>query len=296
MARMNLGGHLSLGRNPAATVRQAAADGFESMQIFASSPGAWKPPIVDRPYAASFKTARDETGLHPLYIHAIYLINLGSDNPELVRRSIGSLKRTLAAGAAMGAAGVITHIGSHGKRGFQTVAGQIGESLAEVLEEIPPETELLLENSAGAGAIVGSTLEEIGILIGAAGNHPQLNVALDTAHLTGSGWDFKDPSESTRLVEEADAAFGLDRLRVIHANDSAVPVGSRRDRHANIGEGHIGDEGFRHLLGRPELRTLPWIMETPDLSDRVEGEPTGSLLRLRRLSGEVLEETVANGP
>jgi deoxyribonuclease IV len=288
MVQLNLGGHLSLGRNPPLTVRQAAADGFRSMQIFASSPGAWKPPIVERPYAASFREAREQEGVNPLYIHAIYLINLGSDNPELVRRSIGSLQRTLTAGSAMGACGVITHIGSHGKRGFETVTEQIGASLGEALEEIPPDIELLLENSAGAGAIIGSSLDEIGTLIRAAGEHPQLNVALDTAHLTGSGWDFTQPDEPARLVSEADAAFGLDRLRVIHANDSAVPVGSHRDRHANIGEGHIGDAGFRNLLARPELTAVPWIMETPDLSDRIEGEPTASLLRLRRLAEEVL--------
>lgn len=291
MARLNLGGHLSLGRNPAGTVCQAAADGFGSMQIFASNPGAWKPPILDRPYAAAFGDARNAHNVAPLYIHAIYLINLGSDNPELVRRSIGSLERTLAAGSVLGAAGVITHIGSHGKRGFETVAGQVGESLQEVLSEIPPDVELLLENSAGAGAIIGSTLDEIGRLISLAGRHPQLNVALDTAHLTGSGWDFTDPTVPPRLVAEADAAFGLDRLRVIHANDSAVPVGSHRDRHANIGEGYIGEAGFRNLLAQSELTAVPWIMETPDLGDRVEGEPTGSLRRLRELEAEVLEET-----
>ncbi len=291
MARLNLGGHLSLGRNPAATVTQAAADGFGSMQIFASSPGAWKPPVVDRPNAASFREAREAHNLTPLYIHAIYLINLGSDNPELVRRSISSLKRTLAAGSAMGASGVITHIGSHGKRGFESVSGQIGEALQEVLAEIPPDIDLLLENSAGAGAIIGSTLEEIGMLISLAGEHPQLNVALDTAHLTGSGWDFTDPHTPTRLVTEAGATFGLHRLRVIHANDSAVPVGSHRDRHANIGEGHIGDAGFRNLLGQPELTSIPWVMETPDLGNRVEGEPTGSLRRLRDLEAEIKGET-----
>jgi deoxyribonuclease-4 len=294
MATLNLGGHLSLGRNPAATVRQAAADGFQSLQIFASSPGAWKPPIVDRPSAASFRQARDQAGMNPLFIHAIYLINLGSDNPDLVRRSVYSLKQTLKAGAAMGAAGVITHIGSHGKRGFETVVDAIGEHLQDVLAEIPPGIELLLENSAGAGAIIGSTLEEIGALLRAAGDHPQLNVALDTAHLTGSGWDFGDPASPDRLVSATDNAFGFGRVRVLHANDSAVPVGSRRDRHANIGEGYIGDHGFRNLLAQPRLTALPWIMETPDLGDRVEGRPTGSLERLRGLAAEVGGESVTH--
>src|SRR2546421_5042055 len=153
MPDLNLGGHISLGRNPVQAVVQAASDGFASMQIFASSPGAWRPPVVDEPAMLRFRDTRGAHGVDPLFIHAIYLINLASPNPELVRRSIGSLQATLRAGAVMGAQGVITHIGSHGGRGFEAVADQIATGLLEILDNAPEEVELILENAAGAGGI-----------------------------------------------------------------------------------------------------------------------------------------------
>ncbi len=285
MAALNIGGHLSLGRKPADTVRQAAADGFRSMQIFASSPGAWRPPAEDPARLASFIAARREYGVCPLVIHAIYLINLASENGALVRKSIGSLIATLGAGAAMGARGVITHIGSHSGRGFDAVSDQVAAGLREILAEIPPEIHLLLENSAGAGGTLGADLHELGELIEKADRHPQLGVALDTAHLAGAGWDFATPGEATRLVSAVEGHVGLSRLWAVHANDAAVPVGSRKDRHANIGEGSIGLEGFRRLLAEEPLRRVPWIMETPDLGERESGA-TPSLTRLRELAEE----------
>lgn len=285
MTDLNIGGHLSLGRNPVATVEQAARDGFRSMQIFASSPGAWKPPVLTSQHTALFPRAREENGVNPLFIHAIYLINLASPRPDLVRRSVQSLRATLAAGSAMGAFGVITHIGSHGGQGFDAVADGVASGLLEILAEGPEDILLILENSAGAGGIIGSQIPELATLLERADGHPRLRIALDTAHLTGSGWDFRSPGEASRLADEVKRLIGLDRLSVIHANDSAVPVGSRRDRHANIGEGHIGAEGFAHLLAEPRLRSVPWVMETPDLSEREPGKPTPSLLRLRELAG-----------
>jgi deoxyribonuclease-4 len=187
----------------------------------------------------------------------------------------------------MGAQGVITHIGSHGGRGFEAVSDQIAAGLSEILETVPEGTDLILENAAGAGGIVGARIEELAELVTRTDGHPRLRVALDTAHLTGSGWDFKEEESAGRLADAVSSSLGLERLSVIHANDSAVPVASRRDRHANIGDGHIGLEGFRNLLAEPRLRGVPWVMETPDLGDRVPGEPTGSLLRLRELSEQV---------
>lgn len=286
LPEMNLGGHLSLGRKPQDTVRQAVEDGFGSMQIFASSPGAWRPPRMDVAVVEAFVSARRTHGLNPLVIHAIYLINLASPNPDLVRRSIASLHATLEAGQAMQALGIVTHIGSHGGRGFEAVVDQIAAGLVEILESTEGGPLLLLENSAGAGAIVGSELTELAALTEHAGHHPRLGIALDTAHLAGAGWDFTQPSQAERLADETDSLIGLDRLAVIHANDSAVPVGSRKDRHANIGEGSIGEEGFRRLLAVPRLRQVPWVMETPDLGERAPGSPTGSLRRLRELAME----------
>ena len=288
MMPLNIGGHLSLNRDPRATVQWAADNGFRSMQIFASSPGAWKPPSLDVAKARDFVAARREYAVEPLFIHAIYLINLASSNPVFIRRSRESLVATMRAGAELGAAGVVTHIGSHGGLGFEPVAAQISEILQDVLASTPDDVQLLLENSAGAGRIIGSSLLELGDLITRTGSPPRLRVALDTAHLCGAGWSFDQDGASEALVEQVDRHIGLERLTLIHANDSAQPCGSRKDRHANIGEGHIGLEGFRRLLAQPALRQVPWILETPDLERRVDDRAKLEALSVGPIESEEL--------
>jgi len=225
--------------------------------------------------------------MHPLVIHAIYLINLASPDPVLRRRSIQSLQAAMEAAAALGAMGVVTHLGSHSGRGFEAVAGTIASGLRQVIETAPDRVALILENNAGAGGLVGAQLEELAALIAFAGSSRRLLVALDTAHLCGAGWDLAADGEGERLVEAIRLTFGLDRLALIHANDSAAVCGSRRDRHAVVGEGHIGLAGFACLLAQGEIRRLPWILETPDLDpSRRDGEQWVSIRRLRALAAD----------
>jgi deoxyribonuclease-4 len=236
--------------------------------------------------------SQDAADVRPLYIHAIYLINLASAERSLVARSRGSLVSTLRAGARMRSAGVITHIGSHGGRGFDAVAEQVAEAIRDILDRTDETTDLILENSAGAGGIIGSTLQELETLLRLAGRPPRLTVALDTAHLCGAGWNFMQDGEARRLVKEVHATIGFDRLAVVHANDSQAPPGSRRDRHANVGEGFVGLEGFRSLLAQPQLRAVPWILETPDLDTRLPPERRfGSLATLHTLREELSRGT-----
>ena len=287
MTQVNIGAHMSLGRNPRYTVEEAARDGFGCMQIFASSPGAWKPPAIDEERAADFVLARAQHAIAPLFIHAIYLINLASTDQSLVKRSKASLVATMRAADTLGAVGVVTHIGSHGGRGYSQVAGQIAASLCEVLESTPEQVDLILENSAGAGGIVGSALDELADLMDRAGAETRLRLALDTAHLCAAGWNFQDPGAVDALVSEVEHRLGLERLVLLHVNDSLVPCGARKDRHANIGEGYIGLDGFRHIAADPALRSVPWILETPVQDD--EDRHVADLKNLRRLCA-LLEE------
>jgi deoxyribonuclease-4 len=225
---------------------------------------------MEKERAAGFVQARKQCGVNPLLIHAIYLINLASDNPALANRSKGALRATMQVGSVLESFGVVTHLGSHAGRGFAAVAPQIAAYLLQVLDGTPRQVRLILENSAGAGSLVGAELAELGELLDRAGRHPRLLVALDTAHLCGAGWDFRERDTAERLVGEVDRCIGLDRLAVVHANDSAAPCGSRKDRHANIGEGHVGFDGFRNLLAQPALRQVPWILETPNLEQRID--------------------------
>ncbi|MGH2444201.1 MAG: deoxyribonuclease IV [Chloroflexota bacterium] len=286
MSDIVLGVHLSLGRKPVESLARASASGARAAQIFASSPGAWKAPIWQREQAEIVWRARTDHAIDPLFIHSIYLINLASENPDFLVRAKASLIATLHAGSMLRAAGVITHIGSHGGRGYEQVADQVAASLLEILAGSPGEIDLILENSAGSGGIIGSELQELGDLLSRCGWPARLRVALDTAHLCAAGWDFRAPGTTESLIEQVHTHIGLDRLVVLHANDSKVPCGSRRDRHAVVGDGYIGLDGFRALLLQPALRLLPWILETPDLG---EGDPDARWVSFARLSALAAE-------
>lgn len=288
---INVGGHLSLARDPVSTVTWAAEKGFGSMQIFTSSPGAWKPPVLNSERVERFRQARLDFGIAPLVIHAIYLINLASEDRLLVERSKRSLISALEAGCRLGAAVVVTHLGRHGGRGFEAVAGTVAANLMEVVDSARGEVDLALENSAGSGGILGGDLRELGELIERAGRHERLKLALDTAHLCGWGWDFSDAGSAEQLVSELQTFIGLERLALIHGNDSKVPCGSRKDRHTNIGDGYIGLDGFRHLLAQCELRRVPWILETPNLEQRADDRVKISTLAREATRGRESHES-----
>jgi deoxyribonuclease-4 len=237
--------------------------------------------LVDELRDALTAQERQTNGIDPLFIHAIYLINMASDDRTLARRSRNSLVLALEAAARLRAHGVVTHIGSHLGRGFGTVAAQVGAGILNVLDLAPEGIDLILENSAGAGGTIGSSLEELAELLRQAKGHPSVKIALDTAHLCAAGWDLTQPGTSALLAESVQATVGFDRLAVIHANDSKLPPGSRRDRHASIGEGYIGIEGFRFLLKESTFRKVPWICETPDLGSAQAEQRFGSVKRLR---------------
>jgi deoxyribonuclease-4 len=280
-SELRLGVHLSLGHSPQTSLSEAHRRGARCAQIFCSSPSAWKAPVLRDRKVADINQCRRELGIHPLVIHAIYLINLASPDDLLVRRSVSSLVATLEAGEVLGADAVITHIGSHGGRGHDPVAPAVVAALLEIVSRASGTVTLALENSAGAGNILGAEIEALADLLDRAGNHPRLTVAIDTAHLCGAGWDFTVEGTAARLVDTLADRIGLDRVRALHINDSKVPPGSRRDRHANIGDGYIGLPGFRSLMDQPALRRIPWILETPDLDSALPPEERfGGLARL----------------
>ncbi|HEY8766303.1 MAG TPA: deoxyribonuclease IV [Dehalococcoidia bacterium] len=295
MPDLTVGCHLSLGRQPRLSIQEAYDYGARCFQIFASSPAAWKLPRIREDSAAELRSVCAELGTYPVVIHSIYLINLASDNVHFVDNSRGSLIGTLRAAPQLDASAVITHIGSHGGRTFAAVASDVAEQLLKIVDDTPSDVTLALENSAGSGGIIGSTLEELSTLLDLAKRHPRLKVVLDTAHLCAGGWDFTVEGEASRLVEEIENSLGLDRLLLIHANDSKLPPGSRRDRHAPIGEGYIALEGFRSLLAQPDLASVPWILETPDLESTLEtGQRFRSLSALHRLAPGALPKEVVS--
>jgi deoxyribonuclease-4 len=211
---------------------------------------------------------RLDQGIDPLFLHAVYLINLASDDERIYDASIRSLSWSLGCSDHLGAAGVVVHVGSHTGRGFEAVRSRIASALARVLENRPPERQLILENSAGGGGSIGADFEEMKAIVGDLGNPPNLGICIDTAHAFASGYDLRLDSGAEKLLGEVDAGPGLDRLRVLHLNDSRTDVGSHSDRHENIGAGQIGLQGFANLLSRPEIAGLPLVLETPNPEKR----------------------------
>lgn len=275
---IKVGAHISIAGSLDQAIDRAAAIGAECIQIFGSAPQSWQNFIFPLSQVEEFLKKREKFGIGPVFLHSIYLINLASSNPFILGNSIGSLVQYLRFGKVIQAEGVIFHVGSHKGKGFEAVAPQIVEALRRILSETDGGGKLILENSAGAGGIIGGHFEELGVLIKTVGDR-RLAVCLDTAHAFESGSDFRTEAGLKKMLAEFDREIGLERLAVIHANDSKTALGSNRDRHENIGEGKIGLEGFRHLLNHPSLHDLPFIIETPGFDQKGPDHDNLKILR-----------------
>ena len=259
---MRIGLHTRTSSGYAAAVEHATAMGCTAMQIFSSNPRSYRPSTIDVSALAAFADLREAAGVDPCVIHTPYLINLASDDPKIAVGSLTLLEHDLAAAAAGRIRYVNTHLGSYGKRDRNEGFATICRGLERVLEKIEPGVVLVMENSAGAGALAGGTLEELGSFVKTV-DHPQLGVCLDTAHAWAAGYKIDTPEGVGAFLDDAHEQFGIDRLHLFHFNDTQVPLGGNRDRHWHIGEGNIGFDGFRALIARPELRDKTAILETP---------------------------------
>ena len=258
---MKIGAHVSTAGGLHRAFERAADMQAETIQIFASSPRAWKFRDLKPDDVTRFRDAADDTGIGPVFIHGSYLVNIGG-SPELVEKSIACLVRNMEVAAEIGAAGVVFHAGSHKGRGFDAVLGSAAGALTRVLESSPQEPWLIVENSAGMGAHLGASFEELGRIISAVGSD-RIKVCLDTEHCFAAGYNIADPNGIGHAMDEFDHHVGLDRLVVVHANDAKVELGSGVDRHDNIGEGHIGIEGFEVILGHQAFEEVPFVLEVP---------------------------------
>lgn len=282
---MLIGAHVS----PAGGLVKALERGVErdcaAIQIFNQSPRAWRPTRYGEEDFAVFREARPGTPVEAVVIHAVYLINAANKDPEIRRKSIASMTHALRIGDGIDAAGVVLHPGS-------AVGEPEGEAMARIVEAIEialGDTErcpLLLEDTAGAGQTIGRTFEELARLIQAtSGEHrSRLGVCLDCCHLLASGYDVRDAERLSTVVDDFDATVGLDRLRSLHVNDSQTPLGSNRDRHANLGDGALGRTGIAAFLSEPRFDGLPALLETPGRERR--GADAADLAWARRLREE----------
>jgi deoxyribonuclease-4 len=260
---------------------RAKAMGADAIQVHPTPPGFWGSPKLDENRIAAFKDAAARHGHPPFYFHAVYLINLAGDDATMRSRSEGTLAGYLKSADELGIDGVIFHTGSHKGGGFEARLPQITEHLKKVLERADPKkARLLIENNAGLGGCVGAKFEEIRQMLDALDNDPRVAVCYDTCHAFASGYDERTPADVKKTVDELDRVIGMKRVEVIHCNDSVTGLGSNRDRHANIGTGQIGENGFRALLHEPRFAKLPFILEVPGAGGGPDAEQVATLKRL----------------
>jgi deoxyribonuclease IV len=236
--------------------------GADSVQLFAQSPRAWRFPEHDPDDLVRFRERRAEAGIGAALVHALYLCNLATPDETVFGKSLQTMLSTMDAAVAIEADGVVFHVGSHLGAGLDAGLERCVPALEQVLDRSSETTWLLLENSAGAGTTIGRSLEELATLVEALGRHARLGICLDSCHLFVSGVDVGEPDAVAATIAELDERIGLDRLRALHVNDAAAPLGSNRDRHANVLEGELG-ERLGAFLAHPAVQELPALMETP---------------------------------
>ena len=276
-----LGAHVDSSGGLHLAFERAKAMGADAIQVHPTPPGFWGSPKLDENRIATFKDAAAKHGHPPFYFHAVYLINLAGDDATLRQRSESTLAGYLKAADDLGVDGVIFHTGSHKGAGFEARLPSITEHIKHVLERADPKSALLLiENNAGLGGCVGAKFEEIRAMLDALDNDPRVAVCFDTCHAFASGYDERTSPDVKKTIDELDKVIGLGRVPVIHANDSVTGLGSNRDRHANIGDGQIGEDGFRALLHEPRLAKLPFILEVPGAGGGPDAEQVATLRRL----------------
>lgn len=262
------------------------AMGAEAVQLFISAPQQWKSPLVSEEQAELFRRQQAAAAV-PAFFHGVYLINFGSTDDALLARSIASLTAYRHYAGRMGVVGTIFHVGSHLGAGFDgAMIERIARMLQEVLDDEPDNPSLLiLENNAGQGNCIGGKFGELGAIIRALGGHPRVAVCLDTCHAYAMGYDLATPEGCSAAMEEFDREVGFERLVAVHANDTKQPIGTFRDRHENIGEGHIGIEGFRTLMAHPAFRDVPFLLEVPGFDGR--GPDAKNIRRLKKIRTEL---------
>ncbi|AVH97893.1 MULTISPECIES: deoxyribonuclease IV [Streptomyces] len=264
--RNPVGGHVPVAGGLATVGLGYARElGAETVQVFVANPRGWATPVGNPAQDERFRAECAEASLSA-WVHAPYLINFGSHTEATAERSVESLRHSLRRGREIGAKGVVVHTGSAtGGRPREVALAQVRERLLPLLDELthPDDPDLLLESTAGQGSSLCSRTWDFGPYFDVLDRHPKLGVCLDTCHVFAAGHDLTGPTGAARTLDLLVETVGEGRLKLIHANDSKDVVGAHKDRHANIGAGHIGEDAFRELLRHPATEGVPLVIETP---------------------------------
>jgi deoxyribonuclease-4 len=259
---MLIGAHVSPAGGLPKAIERGVDRGCRSIQVFNQSPRMWRSSDYRDEDVAAFKEAMDASPIGAVLIHTVYLLNCASEDGDIRAKSLASLVSSLRAGAQIGACGVVLHPGSAKGGAAPEAIARAGETIKAALAQTEG-CELHLENTAGTGGTLGRSIDELAALLDAGGDHERLGLCLDSCHLFASGYDIRTAGGMGAVMQEVEAKIGVARVRSLHLNDSQTPLGSNRDRHANVGAGELGEEGCAAFLSAPELDELPCVLETP---------------------------------
>jgi deoxyribonuclease-4 len=283
---MFIGAHVSTAGGLDKAVERGAERGCEAIQIFNQSPRMWRPTDYGEDDFAAFKEAMDASKVERVIIHAVYLINTATKDKDLRKKSQAALTHALRIGDGIGAAGVVLHPGSTKGDPLGPSLKRAGKVIAAALKDTD-HCKLLLEQTAGHKGLIGRDFDETGELIELAGGGDRLGLCLDSCHMFVQGYDITDEEHLAAVLDEADEKVGIERLGAIHVNDAAAPLGSHRDRHANIGKGEMGRKGLAAFLSEPRFEGLPATLETP--GPEKKGSSKSEVTAARRLRREGLK-------
>ena len=274
---MLIGAHVSPAGGLPKAIQRGVDLGADSIQIFNQSPRMWRPTAYGEDDFAEFREAMAASPIRTVMIHAVYLINCATEDPDMRAKSLASLTQSLRVGLGIGAVGVILHPGSAKQGDVPKAIKRAGKVIKEALAETD-RCPLLLEDTAGAGGTLGRSFEELAELIKASGGGKRLGVCLDSCHMFASGYDIRTREGLAEVIDGFDQVVGCDRLGALHVNDSAVPLGSNRDRHAIMGEGELGEKGCAVFISEPRFDKLPGVLET----GRDDGSPASEDVALAK--------------
>lgn len=281
---MLIGAHVSPAGGLPKAIARGEALGARAIQIFNQSPRQWRPTAYPDADIAAFREAMAESQIDAVLIHAVYLINCASEDPDIRAKSLTSLIHSLRVGQQIGAKGVVLHPGSAKTGDVKEAIARAGATIAEALKE-SEGCPLHLENTAGTGGTLGRSVQELAELIDAAGGGKRLGLCLDSCHLFASGYDIRSRAGMDELTGEVKEKIGLERLGSLHFNDSQTPLGANRDRHANACEGELGEEGCIVFLSTPAFEDLACVLETPGSERSGPTQAEVSLLMKLRKNG-----------
>ncbi len=283
---MWVGCHVSTAGGLDKAVERGQERGCEAIQIFNQSPRMWRPTNYGEEDFVAFKEAMAGSKVEAVIIHAVYLINCASKDKELRKKSQASLAHALRIGDGIGAKGVVLHPGSQKDEPLAPSIKRASKVIAAALKETD-SCPILIEQTAGHKGLLARDFDQTADLIEGAGGGKRLGLCLDSCHLFVQGYDITDEEHLGAVLDEADAKVGIDRLGAVHVNDAAAPLGSCRDRHANINKGEMGRKGLAAFLSEPRFEGLPATLETPGPDKK--GTSKSEVTAARRLRREGLK-------